>query len=611
MLEKREFEKNNFMWRTSATIAVVAGAFSLIIFILMMANYLQIRDVDPVFNEMITKMRVEYAALPDQDDALAERIQQLDLLTRKAFFTSQEFLRFGSILMLVGVSVFLISFKSMIRWRPERPVLADVPTADKEFLALAESRNLITWAGVALLAVGLLSAYMTESILMSDPETLLAAMEAEPRNIPIAESARSLVGGKAIGGIEESPAESPSEGNSALAAAIVKPDWNAVQSQWAAFRGPGSLGVAHNTTAPLSWDTATGSGIKWKVAIPRIGANSPVVWGDRLFVTGGDEERFEVFCYDTETGELKWTQPVGPFSNTPNELPSVFDETGFAAPTMAVHGEQVFAIFANADIASFDFDGNLLWGRNPGLPENHYGHSSSLIAYENFLYVQLDYMEGARLLALDVATGEPAWEDKREMISWASPILADTPAGIQLIVNSEQNVDAYNPVTGEVLWTQACLDGEVAPSPAYSNGVVFVANEFAIATAIQLDGSVGAAQSAIKWEYDEYLPEVASPVGDGERFYFGTAAGDLVCLDAATGEEVWVEEAETGFYSSPILVGDLIYILDLDGNMYIVRAAAEYELVAQIAMGEDTFATPAFIHNRIYLRTAEYLYCIE
>jgi outer membrane protein assembly factor BamB len=177
---------------------------------------------------------------------------------------------------------------------------------------------------------------------------------------------------------------------------------------------------------------------------------------------------------------------------------------------------------------------------------------------------------------------------------------------------SEENVDAYNPKSGELLWSKPCLGGEVAPSPAYRDGVVFAANEYAIASAIALTENEGTIEPEIVWEFDELLPEVSSPVGDGERFYFATSYGDLVCLDAETGEAAWSEElSEDGFYSSPVLVGDRIYILDMAGRMYIVRAASEYELIASPALGEPTLATPAFLDGRIYVRTEEHLICIE
>ncbi len=581
MLEKREFEKNDFMWRVSAMLTFVSGFFSLLVFILLVINYLQIRAADPVDNEMLTQMRIEYAALPDEDVVLAKRIQELDLLTRKAYFTTQNHLRVGAILLLVGVTIFMVAFKSMTRWRPERPQLAEVPTAEREFLAMAESRNLITWAAVLLLGGGLMASYFSESALV--PGVNAGATATGDEGGPVADAVDVI--------------------------AKEFPDWAAMETQWPSFRGAGALGLAHFVNAPMDWDVESGDGIRWKVELEVSGTNSPVVWGEHLFMSSATEEgEFTVYCYNTEDGTLRWSNKVEGLKGSPAELPEVTEDTGYASCSMVVHGDQVFAIFANGDIVSYDFEGKQIWGYNLGVPENHYGHSSSLLAYGGLLYVQKDQNENGKVIALDAATGAEKWVTAREEISWASPAMAQTEFGPQLILVSEEDVDAYDPATGTLLWRQSVLGGEVAPSPTYNNGIVFAANEYAQAVAIQVTGEK---ETEVLWEYDDLLPEVSSPVGDGERFYFATSMGEIVCLDAKTGEELWLAELDDGFYSSPVLVGDKLYILDIPGNMQIIRAGAEYELIKTIAMGEDTFATPAFLDGRIYLRTANHLYCIE
>jgi outer membrane protein assembly factor BamB len=587
VLEKREFDQNEFLARLATAVMVVSGFFSVVVFTLLLLNYLQVEAADPVDNLLLTKMRMEYASLPQQDDLLAQRIRDLDMLNRKAYFTSQGHLRTGATLLLIGVCTFLISFKYSLRWRRERPVLDGVPTAEKEFLSFAESRQMIMWAGVAMLAVGLGATLLTESAIVRDSNMVVSA------EAPGADAAAASPEASAT------PAGPPS------------PTWDEVQLQWPSFRGPGSLGKAHFTTAPTSWDIAAGTGVKWKVPITLPGSNSPVVWGDRLYMTMGDETTREVHCYNTEDGALVWKKAVENIPGSPETPPKTTDDTGLAAPTMVAHGGQVFAIFANGDLVSFDRDGNQLWGRNIGLPKNHYGHSSSLIAYDKFLYVQYDEKTDPRLLALDVSTGAQVWMARRKSISWASPILAQTAFGPQVILCSESTVDAYDPLTGKALWSQECLSGEVAPSPAYSNGMVLAANEYAIAAGIQLTQGATGIEAAIAWEYDELLPEVSSPVGDGERFYYGTSHGILVCLDAKTGEQLWEAELDSSFYSSPVLVGDRLYILDTAGNMYIIKASSTYELMATIPTGEDTYATPAFLDGRIYLRAVGHLYCIE
>lgn len=442
-------------------------------------------------------------------------------------------------------------------------------------------RNAMTWAIVILLCGGLLAC--------------------SPRD-----SDETSSGGN---GAEALPDTEANIQQDALARKF--PTWDEVELNWPSFRGPGAYGKAHFDNAPTEWEAKTGKGILWKTPLERPGTNSPVVWNDRIFLSSADENVREIYCYDTETGKLVWKRALEKFPGSPTEDPAPTSETGYDASTMVVHGEQVFAIFANGDLASYDFEGNMVWGKAMGLPDNHYGHSSSLIAYQNLVYVQFDQAEDSKLFALDVATGNEVWAAERDVISWASPIIAHTPVGPQLILCTDPTVDAYDPLTGKLLWSQECLMGEVAPSATYSNGVVFAAMEYALASAIKIGGSPKNVQSEIVWEWDEILPEVSSPVGDGERFYIATSFGDLVCLDAKTGKELWVEEVSYGFYSSPVLVGDRIYVLDMEGAMYIVRASSEYELIATSELGEQTLATPAFLDGRIYIRTAENLYAIQ
>ncbi len=148
MLEKREFDRNDFLWRVSTAVTVVSGLFSLVVFILLVINYLQFRAADPVNDLMITQMRQEYAALPQKDEALAERIRALEFINRRALFTTMYQLRVGSGLLLAGVLTFMVAFKYSIRWQREKPELEAVPTADREFLAFAQSRQMIMWTGV-------------------------------------------------------------------------------------------------------------------------------------------------------------------------------------------------------------------------------------------------------------------------------------------------------------------------------------------------------------------------------------------------------------------------------------------------------------------------------
>ncbi|MCP4645297.1 MAG: PQQ-binding-like beta-propeller repeat protein [bacterium] len=576
---KSEFVPNDAGRRIAVAVTIVSGLFSLVVCVLLITNYLQVQAIDPLDNAELLRLREEYAKTAGENTELADQIRAMDLLTRKAYFTSQDHLRMGGLLLLGGVVVFLTAFRLAARWTPKEPAPQGTPNASAYWHAIAQSRELVTGTAVILVLVALTTAYLTPDAIPVPAST----GEAPPTETTVAEAP-------------------PAEGF---------PTWEEVQEQWPSLRGPGGYGVAVHTNVPTQWDAKSGDGIRWKVEDPLLGYNSPVVWGTHLFLSGATEEAREVACFDTETGGLLWRNALPAFPGTPATPPDVTEDTGWAAPTMAVHGDRAFAMFGTGDLACYDFEGNLLWGRNVGVPENHYGHSSSLIAHKNLLFVQFDDKANPRVMALDVTTGDEVWAAKREKISWASPACVPTPFGTQLFLASEIKLDAYDPDTGTLLWSHEALDGEVAPSPTYANDTVIVANEYAMATAVRLGGTEGAVTSEIAWQWEDVLPEVSSPIASDDHVYIATSMGDIVCLDLQTGEEVWLEEFDEGFYSSPIRIGDLIYVLDLQGTMHIFRTGAEFEVVAQSALGERTFATPAFLDNRIYVRTEDNLICIE
>jgi outer membrane protein assembly factor BamB len=180
-----------------------------------------------------------------------------------------------------------------------------------------------------------------------------------------------------------------------------------------------------------------------------------------------------------------------------------------------------------------------------------------------------------------------------------------------LILSSEDDVDAYDPRSGKLLWSEQCLGGEVAPSPSFGGSTIFVANEYAIASAIRLDTSGATTQTEVVWQWEESLPEVASPVATDEHCYIATSMGEIVCLDIETGDKVWTQEFDKGFYSSPILVGDRVYALDRDGTMQIFKTGPRFEMIGSPKLAEPTSATPAYLDSRIYIRTDDHIICIE
>ena len=542
--------------------AVISGAFVLLLSALILVNYMQVQSVDPLNSEALTRLMQQLREEPGNED-LKEQIRALDLLARRAYFTHQWQLRTGSYLLFGSMLVFLVALKYMGSLRSQLPDLTREPDRAAAWEERILARKWVLFSGLVLFVMAFVLSVVSE-------KNASSAGTAAPATNPTYAS------------LEE------------------------IRQQWPNFRGPEGIGIAYQTDVPTSWDGPSGENILWKVPVSKPGFSSPIVWGERLFLSGADKGSQEVYCYEAESGDLLWQGQADDLPGSPSKRPNVTDDTGYAAPTMATDGQRVFAIFATGDLACWDIDGNRLWGKNLGLPDNHYGHSSSLMVYRNLLLAQLDDNRGGRLVAVDVESGKLVYDKTREVqISWASPILVNTGSRMEVILNAIPLVVSYDPLTGNELWRGDCMMGEVAPSPAYADGMVFVVNEYARLAAIRVGET-----AEMAWEFDDYLAEVASPVATDEYLIVATSYGGVACFDSKTGEEFWLHDFDEGFYSSPVMAGGFVYLMDMKGLTHIVRLGREFQLVGSCALGEQAVATPAIANRRMYIRGTEHLFCI-
>ena len=209
-------------------------------------------------------------------------------------------------------------------------------------------------------------------------------------------------------------------------------------------------------------------------------------------------------------------------------------------------------------------------------------------------------------MAFNGKTGEKVWETSRDVkVSWASPVLVNTGNRMELLLAAEPNVVSYDPATGKELWKLDCISGEVGPSVAYANGMVFSINEYSKLAALRLGKN-----PSLAWEDNEYLSDVPSPVAINDIVIVVTSYGVIVCYDAATGKKHWVKELEKSVYSSPMIADGKIYVLDKLGIMHIFRAEKTMELLGESVLGEGSACTPAFGNGRIYIRGNKHLFCI-
>lgn len=373
------------------------------------------------------------------------------------------------------------------------------------------------------------------------------------------------------------------------------------------FRGRNANGHSSARGVPTAWDLAAGKSIAWREALTtKQGFSSPIVDNGKIFFTGGDTSSRELYCHDLATGKLLWTVKADGIAGSPATPPQVASNTGYASATPATDGKHVCAIFATGDIICADMEGKRLWAKNLGVPENQYGYVSSLLVWGSSVFVQYDNDNVHKIMALDIATGNLRWQKDRETkVCWSTPIIATVDGKAQLVLMGNPDVKAYNPSTGEQLWSVTGMAGEVCPSPCSAEGVIYAANEYAKLIAIN------GADGSILWEASDYLPEVASPVVAGGRVYIATSYGVLAAFDAKTGELKAEKELNVELYSSPMVVEGKIYLIGTDGQVFIFAANDELTQINSFATGEQTFATPAFIDGGVVIRTTDSVYCVK
>ena len=572
MLQLRD-EVGATLHRIAGGTAVVAGVFSLVVAILMITNYIRLETTDPLDNpsllHLLERLYTGGAESAGERDQLMSDIRALDVLSRRAYFTAKWQIQSGAYLLAGGVVLLLVCLKGLQLLGPKPPEPDDA-TADTLEASRRRSRWAVGIGGTLIFAFAVVSAVLSRGIL------------AREYTLPSEDGSPSIPKITDVASVED------------------------ILKNWPNYRGPFGLGISGAGEAPLDWDGESGRGVLWKTPVPLPGYGSPIVWEKRIFLSGADERKREVYCFDADTGELLWSGNAESVAGSPATSPEVSSDTGYAAPTMATDGERVYAVFANGDVVSFDFTGNRMWGRNLGVPDNLYGHASSLLVYRSLLIVQYDHDGGARVMGLDSASGATVWETPREVYtSWATPIIARDGAAARLILSANPLVAFYDPETGEELWSMELLFGEIAPSPAYSAGRVYVAAQFAVMAAIDVESG------DILWVFREDLPDVSSPLATEDYVILATGYGVVTCLDAESGEVRWLHEFEDGFYASPVKVGEHIFLLDKKGIMRVFRADPEFELVASPSLGEASLCTPAFSEGRIYIRGNEHLYGID
>ncbi len=599
-IKENQTKVNIQLWNR---IAIIAGAFSFIVCLLLIANYIQLNRIDPINTKTINILVERLNQNPD-DVELRNQIRELDLLARKAYFTNQWQIRTGGYLLLISVIVLIISFQIINSSNKKEPVVSE--DRSKDFIvSQIITRKWISITGAALVAVALLFAFLTHNQLGNTlakasngtSDSLLSQLATNNDNQILKSDSLSA-------GLQASDTNQSSTDTTKVLSEF--PTYEETIKNFPTFRGPGGNGIAYQKSIPTSWNGASGKSVKWKFATPLPGFNSPIIWENKVFISGADASKREVYCIDRNTGKLLWKVPVVNISGSPASAPKVTNDTGHAAPTLATDGRKVFAIFSNGDIIAIDMEGKKVWAKNLGVPSNHYGHSSSLMLVKNMVIVQYDQKNGPKVMALSTKTGQTVWSTNRDVkISWASPVVAYTGKQNEIILTADPYVAGYNPFTGKENWRIDCIFGEVGASVAYADGIVFAQNEYARLVAIKLGE-----KPEILWEDTEYLSDVPSPVATKNYLFQVTSYGAVACYEAKTGKKLWEKDFGGGFYSSPMMVEGKIYLIDKKGVTHIFSASGTYSAIGESPLGETVVATPAFADGQILIRGDKNLYCI-
>jgi len=388
-----------------------------------------------------------------------------------------------------------------------------------------------------------------------------------------------------------------------------RPSGFADNSPW--FRGPEGSGRFTAAQLPSAWNEKEKTGILWKTKIPMAGLGSPVVWQDKVFLSGATRENRALYCFSTADGALLWTGTYKSSSEASTEYPvyDSLDRLMHAAPTPATDGKRVYAMFGNGELAAFDIaTGKALWSKVVGMTDdNPYGLSSSLLALADSVIVMFDG-DSSIIARYDGSTGSERWKTDRGDDSWASPVLAKTASGkIIILTCGSPEVAAWDTADGKQLWSAKLLSGDVAPSPIAAGGIGFVAFADCGIFAVNLD--TGKEVWSVEELEEASLPDTSSMTTDGKMLYLHS--GDYIAaVNAETGKVAYEKALDyRSSYASPMVVNDRLYLF-CGPNTVVLKTGPKFEQTGICSLDDTIDCSPALAGGRLFIRTGESLYCI-
>ncbi len=381
---------------------------------------------------------------------------------------------------------------------------------------------------------------------------------------------------------------------------------------WPRWRGPSGQGLVDGSGYPDTWSAT--ENVVWRTPVPGAGNSSPIVWGDRIFLTtaydGG--QRLSLLAFDRTTGERLW-ETFAPEGSAER----VHRKNGHASATPTTDGERIYVSFGERGLAAFDMDGGMVWHQDLGRLDNYWGTAGSPLMYGDRVIVYQDISSNAFVAAFDKETGEQVWLTRRNAsVGWGSPIAIRVDGRDELIVHGQHRVTAYDPDDGSELWFCDGSTFEVIPTPVVGYGMLFCSSGRAGPTlAIRPGGEGDVTDTHLVWSSPRGSPFVPSPMLYGDQLYIINDMNSIVTsFDARSGETLFqgrlgVAQRE-GFSASPIAVDEKVFFTNDNGQTFVLRAGPEFELLHVNEMGERVLASPALVDGRWYMRTESSLVAV-
>jgi outer membrane protein assembly factor BamB len=418
---------------------------------------------------------------------------------------------------------------------------------------------------------------------------------------------------------------------------------------WPQFRGPGATGVVEGQTSAVSWDAAKSVNTRWKTAIPGLAHSSPVIWGDKIFVTTSihsapkDETRYgaygdvapvkgdlkhtwKVYALDKLTGKILWEQIAS------EGIPKVMrhPKSSHADSTPVTDGRYLVALFGSEGLFAYDLKGKLLWKQNLGVldsgwfydPDYQWEHGSSPIIYKDLVIIQADVQKNSFIAAYSLKNGKLVWKTERDEISsWGTPTIYEGKTRAELVTNGSKAIRGYDPATGKELWRLTPNSEVTTPTPFAAHDLIFVTSGYRIIQPIYAirPGANGditlkddkASSDAIAWSKKRGGPYMPTPIVYGDLLYACSNGGVLTAYKAVTGEQVYQERLGGkggAFTASPVASDGKVYLSSEDGEVFVVKAGPKHELLATNPVGEVMMATPAISGGLVIVRGVHHLF---